>query len=86
MILLTHAAFSQTYPFQDAELKEDERIRNLISLLTRDEKVNCLSPMISIPRLNVKGSRVVEGWHGFQVRYCDVYPWDLTKTLKENKQ
>jgi beta-glucosidase len=54
----------QDYPFQDTGKKEDERIRNLISLMTRDEKINCLSPWISVPRLGIKGTRVVEGLHG----------------------
>jgi beta-glucosidase len=56
--------FSQSYPFQDTKLKEDERINNLISLMTADEKVNALSPWIAIPRLGVKGARTVEGLHG----------------------
>ena len=51
-------------PFRIQSLSEDERIRNLISLLTRDEKVNCLSPWIAVPRLGIKGTRVVEGLHG----------------------
>jgi beta-glucosidase len=57
-------AFAQKYPFQDTRLKEDERIRNLISLLTIDEKLNCLSPRIAVPRLDIKGTRTVEGLHG----------------------
>jgi beta-glucosidase len=64
LILIYQLTFAQTYPFQDTKRKEDERIRNLISLLTRDEKVNCLSPWISVPRLGIKGTRVVEGLHG----------------------
>jgi beta-glucosidase len=59
--LLSHA---QTYPFQKTELTEDERIRNLISLMTLDEKINCLSTRFAIPRLGVKGTRTVEGLHG----------------------
>ncbi|HEX7493795.1 MAG TPA: glycoside hydrolase family 3 C-terminal domain-containing protein [Bacteroidales bacterium] len=55
---------AQTYPFQNPGLKEDERIRNLISLLTLDEKINCLSTRLSVPRLGIKGTRTVEGLHG----------------------
>lgn len=62
-ILINFCLFSQSYPFQDTRLKEDERIRNLISLLNTEEKVNCLSPRIAIPRLGIKG-RTVEGLHG----------------------
>jgi beta-glucosidase len=62
---LFHLIFSaQNYPFQDTRLTEEERIRNLISLMTIDEKINCLSTRISIPRLGVKGTRTIEGLHG----------------------
>lgn len=63
-MLIYQGVTAQTYPFLNTKLKEDERIRNLISLLTRDEKVNCLSPWIAVPRLGIKGTRVVEGLHG----------------------
>ncbi len=55
---------AQDYPFRDTRLSEKERIDNLISLMTLDEKLNCLSTRISIPRLGVKGTRTVEGLHG----------------------
>src|SRR5664280_761617 len=55
---------AQKYPFQDTRLKDDERIRNLISLMTIDEKINCLSPGIAVPRLGIKGTHPVEGLHG----------------------
>ena len=59
--LLTHA---QSYPFQNINLSEDERIRNLISLMTLEEKINSLSTRISVPRLGIKGTHTVEGLHG----------------------
>lgn len=55
---------AQTYPFQNTRLSEEERINNLISLMTIDEKINCLSPMISVPRLGIRGTHTVEGLHG----------------------
>ena len=55
---------AQTYPFQNKGMSDDERIRNLISLLTLDEKINCLSTRISVPRLGIKGTHTVEGLHG----------------------
>ena len=64
LLLTIQSVIAQNYPFQDVRLSEDARIKNLISLMTREEKVNCLSPMISVPRLGVKGTRVVEGLHG----------------------
>lgn len=54
----------QSHPFQDTKLSEDQRIRNLISLMTLDEKLGCLSTRISVPRLGVKGTWTIEGLHG----------------------
>ena len=64
LILAGQLLNAQSYPFQDVRLAEDVRIKNLISLMNREEKINCLSPMISVPRLGIKGTRVVEGLHG----------------------
>lgn len=64
MMVLAIKLFSQTYPFQNVKLPEDTRIKNIISLMTPDEKIACLSPMISVPRLGVKGTHVIEGLHG----------------------
>ena len=55
---------AQTYPFQDVNLSDDARIKNLISLMTTDEKIICLSTRIAVPRLGVKGTRTIEGLHG----------------------
>ena len=64
LFLINHLAFTQNFPFQDIRISDEERIKNLISLLNRDEKINCLSPWISVPRLGIKGTKVVEGLHG----------------------
>jgi beta-glucosidase len=55
---------AQDYSFQDVTLSEDARIKNLISLMTLDEKISCLSTRISVPRLGVKGTHTIEGLHG----------------------
>jgi beta-glucosidase len=55
---------AQSYPFQDIKLSEDERIKNVISLMTLDEKINCLSTRISVPRLGINGTHTIEGLHG----------------------
>src|ERR1039458_8100259 len=52
------------FPFQDPDLTVETRIDNLISLLTLEEKVLCLSTNPSIPRLQIRGSGHVEGLHG----------------------
>ncbi len=57
-------AFPQTYPFQDPSLDDEKRLDNLISLMNQEEKVNCLSTRVGVPRLGVKGTWTVEGLHG----------------------
>jgi beta-glucosidase len=52
------------YPFQDPDLPVETRIDNLVSLLTTEEKIRCLSTSPSVPRLGIRGSAHVEGLHG----------------------
>src|ERR1043166_3240155 len=52
------------YPFQNPDLPAEQRIDNLISLMTLEEKVACLGTNPSVPRLGVKGSPHSEGLHG----------------------
>ncbi len=52
------------YPFQDPALPVEERIDNLLSLMTQEEKVICLGTDPGVPRLGVTGTRHVEGLHG----------------------
>jgi beta-glucosidase len=52
------------YPFQNQNLQAEERIDNILSLMTLDEKVNCLGTNPSVPRLGIKGSPHIEGLHG----------------------
>lgn len=64
-LVCTNAAITaQNYPFQNPRLTEEERLKNLISLLTPDEKLNALSTRLAVPRLGIKGTRTVEGLHG----------------------
>jgi beta-glucosidase len=61
----THSDVLQyQYPIQNPNLPSDERIKNLLSLMTLDEKVACLGTNPSVPRLGIKGSGHVEGIHG----------------------
>lgn len=64
MLFMMSPVFGQLYSFQDTRLDNGKRIDNLISLMTPDEKINCLSTRISVPRLGIKGYRLVEGLHG----------------------
>ena len=52
------------FPFQNQELAVEERISNLLSLMTIDEKIKALSTNPEVPRLGVKGTEHVEGLHG----------------------
>jgi beta-glucosidase len=52
------------YPFQNPDLPVEERVNNIISLLTLDEKIACLGTNPSVPRLGIKGCGHLEGLHG----------------------
>ena len=77
------------YPFQNPSLSDDERLDNLLSLMTIDEKVNALSTNLGVPRLGIQNTGHSEGlhgmalggpagWGGFKIvngqRVPDVYP------------
>ncbi len=65
LLLLTRATQAQyKYPFQNPDMPVEDRITNLLSLMTLDEKVTCLSTNPTITRLGVKGTGHVEGLHG----------------------
>lgn len=64
LLLLQLSLWAQTYPFQNPKLDDEKRLDNLISQLTLDEKINCLSTRPAVPRLDIKGTRTVEGLHG----------------------
>ena len=64
IILLNLNSYSQDYPFRNVKLPENERINNLISLMTLDEKISCLSTRLAVPRLGITGTRTIEGLHG----------------------
>src|SRR6185295_3203594 len=55
---------AQSYPFQNPDLPIEKRIDNILSLMTLDEKIECLDTNPSVPRLGIKGSGHVEGIHG----------------------
>jgi beta-glucosidase len=52
------------YPFNDPSLPVEKRIDNLLSLMTIDEKINCLSTNTGVPRLGVMSYGSSEGIHG----------------------
>jgi beta-glucosidase len=65
MVCFVRPTPSQTnYPFQNPDLPIEQRIDNILSLMTIDEKIECLDTNPSVPRLGIKGSGHVEGIHG----------------------
>src|SRR5262245_50848633 len=68
LVLAASLASAQTprfeHAFQDPERPAEERISDLISKLTLEEKIDCLAARAAVPRLGVKGSPHIEGYHG----------------------
>ena len=62
--LPTLAATAPKYPFNDPKLPADERIHNLLSLMTVQEKIDCLGTKTGVPRLGVPNIGSSEGIHG----------------------
>src|SRR5271166_6390126 len=61
------SALTQTtnsYPFQNPALPVEERVANIISLMTLDEKIAFFSSSPGVPRLGIRRMGHVEGLHG----------------------
>lgn len=54
----------QAFPFRNTQLSPEARIADLLSHMTLDEKIDCLSTDTAIPRLGVKSFGSSEGIHG----------------------
>ena len=54
----------QHYPFDDPSLPPEKRIDNLLSLMTVEEKIDCLGTITGVPRLGVPNIGSSEGIHG----------------------
>ena len=52
------------YPFQDPDRPVEERITDLVSRMTLEEKIDCMAGRAAVPRLGVRGSPHIEGYHG----------------------
>ena len=64
LMVIIPLSVQNQYPFQNQTLTVEQRIDNIISLMTLDEKIICLSTNPSVPRLGIKGTAHVEGLHG----------------------
>jgi beta-glucosidase len=52
------------YPFQNPELPIEQRVDNIISLMTLEEKIQCLQISTAVPRLKIPDAGWSEGLHG----------------------
>jgi beta-glucosidase len=53
-----------TYPFQNPNLPADQRIDNVLSLLTLEEKIDLLGKNLNVPRLGIYGSGKIDSAPG----------------------
>ena len=58
------SAFAQTELFRNPNLKTDQRVADLVSKMTTDEKIDALSTNSGVPRLGVPNFGSSEGIHG----------------------
>ncbi len=75
-VALSASAMAQEYPFQDTKLSNKERVENLISLLTPQEKVGLMmNKSISVDRLGIPSYNWwSEACHGVRQDGYTVYP------------
>ncbi len=66
LTLTVGSSFAQQYqyPFQDPSLPLEDRVTNVVSLMTLEEKVAFLSSRPGVPRLGIRAMGHVEGLHG----------------------
>jgi len=53
-----------TYPFRNPDLPTEQRIDNILSLMTIDEKIDILGTQTGVPRLGIPNIGSSEGIHG----------------------
>jgi beta-glucosidase len=64
-LAITLRIFAQTqYPFQNPAMPLEERVNNIVSLMTLDEKIAFLAQRPGVPRLGIQAMGHVEGLHG----------------------
>ncbi len=63
-VLPAQTSPAHRYPFNDPSLPAAQRIGNLLSLMTTDEKIDCLGTQTGVPRLGVPNIGASEGIHG----------------------
>lgn len=64
LVLAPAVAQQRSYPFNNPTLPVEGRIDNLLSLMTAEEKINCLGTRTGVARLGVPNIGSSEGIHG----------------------
>jgi beta-glucosidase len=64
------------FPFKNPEKPIEERVSNILSLMTLEEKIACLGATTAVPRLGIPNAGLTEGLHGL-VRKA----WGQTKEV-----
>ena len=64
LTLVSATAQQSPQPFRNPALPMEKRIDNLLSLMTLDEKIDCLGTKTGVPRLGVPNFGSSEGIHG----------------------
>ena len=75
-------AAAQTYPFQNPALPAGQRISNMLSLMTVDEKVEALSTDTSVARLGIPSFGSSEGIHGLVQRGSEEHKREAIPTTQ----
>ena len=63
-LLATPALAQDKYPFQNPDLPTEQRIDNILSLMTIDEKIDILGTQTGVSRLGIGNIGSSEGIHG----------------------
>src|ERR1017187_86930 len=58
------AQTTNQFPFQNPAMALEERVDNIVSLMTLDEKIAFFSSRPGVPRLGIRAMGQVEGLHG----------------------
>ena len=87
-MLTTSATAQMKYPFQDPSLPNKERVENLLSLLTPDEKVGLMmNKSVSVDRLGIPSYNWwSEACHGVRQGGYTVYPQPIGMAAAFNAQ
>jgi beta-glucosidase len=66
------------HPFQNPNMPLEDRVNNIVSLMTPDEKIELLSQRPGVPRLGIRSMQQVEGLHGVRSRGASTtYPQSI---------